>query len=124
MVTYLVPAAALAFGVAILDEAPEPGGHYYTPTTDDSCDTPPPCHSSHPPETTTVSIHADQPAALDVQLYKVADAMRVLSLSRTVIFELTRSGRLRSVKQGRTRLIPTSAIRDYVTHLKKEAEAA
>lgn len=61
---------------------------------------------------------------LDVQLYKVTDAMRILSVSRTVIFELLRSGRLRSVKQGRTRLIPASAIRDYVALLEKEAEEA
>jgi excisionase family DNA binding protein len=59
-----------------------------------------------------------------VQLYKVSDAARVLSISRTVVFELLRSGRLRSVKQGRTRLIPTAAIRDYIALLEKEAEAA
>jgi excisionase family DNA binding protein len=47
--------------------------------------------------------------------------MVMLSLSRTVIFELMRSGRLRSVKQGRTRLIPASAIHDYVALLEKEA---
>ena len=29
---------------------------------------------------------------LDVQLYKVPDAMRMLNLSRTVIFELLRTG--------------------------------
>lgn len=58
---------------------------------------------------------------LDLQLYKVTDAMRVLNLSRTVIFEQLRSGRLRSVKQGRTRLIPASAIRDYVALLEREA---
>jgi excisionase family DNA binding protein len=60
---------------------------------------------------------------LDVQLYKVPDAMRMLNLSRTVIFELLRTGRLRSVKQGRTRLIPASAIRDYIALLEREAEA-
>ena len=59
---------------------------------------------------------------LDVQLYKVPDAMRMLNLSRTVIFELLRTGRLRSVKQGRTRLIPASAIRDYIALLEREAE--
>jgi len=57
-----------------------------------------------------------------VQLYKVPDAMRMLNLSRTVIFELLRTGRLRSVKQGRTRLIPASAIRDYIALLEREAE--
>ena len=61
---------------------------------------------------------------LAVQLYKVPDAMRMLNLSRTVIFELLRSGRLRSVKQGRTRLIPASAIRDYIALLEREAEAS
>ena len=60
---------------------------------------------------------------LDVQLYKVPDAMRMLNLSRTVIFELLRTGRLRSVKQGRTRLIPASAIQDYIALLEREAEA-
>ena len=59
---------------------------------------------------------------LDVQLYKVTDAMRVLNLSRTVIFEQLRTGRLRSVKQGRTRLIPASAIQDYIALLEREAE--
>ena len=59
---------------------------------------------------------------LDVQLYKVPDAMRMLNLSRTVIFELLRTGRLRSVKQGRTRLIPSSAIQDYIALLEREAE--
>ena len=57
-------------------------------------------------------------------LYRVTDAMRVLSISRTVIFDQIRSGRLRSVKQGRTRLIPASAIRAYVELLEREAEAA
>jgi len=59
-----------------------------------------------------------------VQLYRVTDAVRVLNLSRTAVFELLRSGRLRSVKQGRTRLIPASAIRDYITLLEREAEAS
>jgi excisionase family DNA binding protein len=47
--------------------------------------------------------------------------MAVLSLSRTVIYELLRSGRLRSVHEGRTRLIPAEAIRDYVAQLVREA---
>lgn len=63
-------------------------------------------------------------APLDVQLYKVTDVMRILSMSRSVVFELLRSGRLRSVKQGRTRLVPASAIRDYIGLLEKEAEVA
>lgn len=58
----------------------------------------------------------------DVQLHRVADAMRVLSMSRTVIYEQIRSGRLRSVKQGRSRYIPESAILAYIALLEKEAE--
>jgi excisionase family DNA binding protein len=47
--------------------------------------------------------------------------MEILSLGRSVIYELLRSGRLRSVREGRTRLIPAAAIRDYVTLLEREA---
>ena len=57
-------------------------------------------------------------------LYKVADAMILLSMSRSVIYEQIRSGRLRSVRQGRSRLIPASAIADYVALLELEAMAA
>jgi excisionase family DNA binding protein len=58
------------------------------------------------------------------QLYRVRDAMTVLSLSRSIIYELIRSGRLRSVTQGRSRLIPASAIAEYVALLESEARAA
>jgi excisionase family DNA binding protein len=54
--------------------------------------------------------------------YEVRDVMRMLRLSRTVIYELIRSGRLRSVKQGRARRIPATAIRDYIALLESEAE--
>lgn len=58
------------------------------------------------------------------QLYKVSDAMVLLSMSRSVIYEQIRSGRLRSVRQGRARLIPASAIADYIALLECEARAA
>ncbi|MFF3251144.1 helix-turn-helix domain-containing protein [Actinacidiphila glaucinigra] len=54
-------------------------------------------------------------------LYRVPDAVKVLNLSRTVIYELIRTGRLRTVKEGRARLIPASAIADYVALLEREA---
>jgi excisionase family DNA binding protein len=50
--------------------------------------------------------------------------MEVLSLGRSVIYELMRSGRLRSVTEGRSRLIPASAIAEYVALLESEARAA
>ncbi len=58
----------------------------------------------------------------DLQLYRVKDAMRLLNLSRTVIYELLRTGRLRSVQQGRARLITAEAIREYIALLENEAE--
>ena len=63
---------------------------------------------------------SDQPAN-DLVLYRVKDAMRMLKLSRTVIYEQLRTGRLGSVQQGRARLIPAEAIREYIRLLKTEA---
>lgn len=62
--------------------------------------------------------HADG----DLLLYKVVDAARMLNISRTVVFELLRAGRLRSVKQGRIRLIPAAALQDYVDLLVRESQ--
>jgi excisionase family DNA binding protein len=58
----------------------------------------------------------------NLQLYRVKDAMRLLNLSRSVIYELLRAGRLRSVQQGRARLITAEAIREYIALLQDEAE--
>jgi excisionase family DNA binding protein len=55
-------------------------------------------------------------------LYRVSEAMLLLSLSRSVIYELIRSGRLRSVTEGRTRLIPAAAIAAYIDLLTTEAK--
>lgn len=54
-------------------------------------------------------------------LYKVNEAAEALRLSRTQIYELIRSGRLVTVTQGRRRLVPASAIADYVALLLAEA---
>ena len=58
------------------------------------------------------------------QLYRVSEAMTLLSLSRSVIYEQLRCGRLRSVHVGRTRLIPAAAITDYIALLERESEQA
>lgn len=47
-------------------------------------------------------------------LYSVDDAMAQLSVSRTRVYELIRSGQLVSVKVGRRRLVPAVAIASYV----------
>ena len=54
-------------------------------------------------------------------LYRPNDLPSVLNLSRTVIYDLLRTGRLRSVKEGRMRLVPASAVREYLALLESEA---
>jgi excisionase family DNA binding protein len=55
-------------------------------------------------------------------LYRVPEAMALLSMSRSVLYEQLRAGRIRSVCQGRTRLIPAVAIQEYVALLLSESE--
>ncbi|GAA2576811.1 helix-turn-helix domain-containing protein [Actinomadura fulvescens] len=69
----------------------------------------------------TVTISGAADAAPLVRLYRVSEAMELLSLSRSVIYELIRSGRLRSVCEGRSRRIPGSAIAEYIALLEREA---
>lgn len=56
---------------------------------------------------------AAQPAAKI--LYRVEDAAELMSLSRTAIFDLIRTGDLDTIKVGRRRRIPLSSIEAYVT---------
>lgn len=57
-------------------------------------------------------------------LYRIPEAMQLLSMSRSVIYEQIRSGRLRTVNQGRSRLVPKAAIVEYVNLLIRESEGA
>lgn len=57
----------------------------------------------------------------DRHLYKIPEAMLLLSMSRSVIYEQIRAGRLRTVTQGRSRLVPVKAITDYVELLLSES---
>ena len=50
-------------------------------------------------------------------LLRVDEAGHRLNLGRTVMYELIRSGRLRSVKVGKLRLIPSSALAEFVDQL-------
>lgn len=43
-----------------------------------------------------------------------AEAAELLGVCRDTVYVLMRSGRLRSVKAGRARLIPVSAIEDFL----------
>ena len=50
-------------------------------------------------------------------LLNVDEAAQALRLSRSLLYELIRSGQLRTVKAGRRRLVPVSALAEYVASL-------
>lgn len=52
-----------------------------------------------------------------MRLNSVKDIVARTRLSRSTIYEQMDSGRLRSVKVGRRRLIPESALIDYIDNL-------
>lgn len=54
-------------------------------------------------------------------LYRVEEAAEALRLGRTVVYQLIRCGALRTVKVGTRRLIPVSAVTDYVAGLEDAA---
>lgn len=50
-------------------------------------------------------------------LLRVEEAARRLSIGRTSMFALVRTGAIRSVRVGRLRRIPDDALTDYITGL-------
>jgi excisionase family DNA binding protein len=50
-------------------------------------------------------------------LYDVDEAAEALRLSRSALYELIRSGQLRTVKSGRRRLVHVEALAEYVATL-------
>ncbi|MGW2013422.1 helix-turn-helix domain-containing protein [Streptomyces sp. NPDC001927] len=61
---------------------------------------------------------------LQRRLHPVSDAAYMLGFERTTAWEEIRLGRLRTVRVGRRRLVPTEYIEEYVELLKREAQAA
>lgn len=59
---------------------------------------------------------------LQVLLVRPEDAARMLGVGRTKVYELMRSGALRSVRVGGLRRVPVAALDEFVARL--EAEAA
>jgi excisionase family DNA binding protein len=55
--------------------------------------------------------------SVPAMLYDVDEAAEALRLSRSALYELIRSGQLRSVKSGRRRLVPVAALSEYVARL-------
>jgi excisionase family DNA binding protein len=69
----------------------------------------------------TLTAH-EHGSPVDPVLILVKDMPRILSLSRSIVYELIRAGRLRTVKEGRTRLVPQSDVAEYVALLEHEAQ--
>lgn len=67
-----------------------------------------------------MSTEGTSPEISELKLYTIEEAMTMLRLGRTTIFDLLRSGRLRSVAEGRARRIPAKAIADYIALLEHE----
>lgn len=61
-------------------------------------------------------------SGLPVMLVRPEDAARVLGVGRTKVYELMRTGALRSVRLDGSRRIPVAALAEFVARL--EAEAA
>lgn len=57
-------------------------------------------------------------------LLSVEDAARALSIGRTTMFNLIKTGAIASVQIGRLRRIPTTALTDYTTRLTAQQHAA
>jgi predicted DNA-binding transcriptional regulator AlpA len=69
--------------------------------------------------TTATARHAPDPV-----LYKIPEVMAMLRMSRQVVYDQIRAGRLRIVKQGRATFVTAAAISAYVKLLEQEAEQA
>ena len=57
----------------------------------------------------------------DRRLLTVLEVAHALSLSRSLVFEEIRVGRLKSVKLGRARRVPVDYLDQYIELLKAEA---
>ena len=54
-------------------------------------------------------------------MFRISTVVKLTGLSRSVIYEQIKAGRLRTVKQGNTTLITAAALDDYVKLLEQEA---
>lgn len=61
---------------------------------------------------------------MDKLLYRPKEAAQVLGIGRDKLYDLMRSGRLDSVKDGGARFITADALRAYVAMLQTEASEA
>jgi excisionase family DNA binding protein len=73
--------------------------------------------------TTKAGRSLDVPPSVGRLLLRPEQAAEALSIGRTAVFELIRSGRLRSIKVGGRRRIPASALTEFVRQLEEEQAA-
>jgi excisionase family DNA binding protein len=64
---------------------------------------------------------AELVAQINARLHHVETVMDRLCLGRSTVFNLIASGQLRSVKVGRRRLVPESAIVEFIERLESDA---
>jgi excisionase family DNA binding protein len=57
-------------------------------------------------------------------LYRPKEAAQVLGRSKTALYQLIRSNRIRSIKDGKFRFITADALREYVRTLEHDYEEA
>jgi excisionase family DNA binding protein len=61
---------------------------------------------------------------MDKLLYRPKEAAAALGISKSVLYGLIRSNRIRSVKDGKFRFITADALREYVRTLERNYEEA
>jgi len=57
-------------------------------------------------------------------LYRPKEAAQLLGIGRDKLYDLMRSGRLHSIKDGRARFITAGALTEYIAMLEAEAHKA
>ncbi|MGI8815429.1 MAG: excisionase family DNA-binding protein [Pseudonocardia sp.] len=79
---------------------------------------PGPQHERQPMSTTTspIATQIDRPPRL---LLSVETAAELLSISRTRMFALIKTGEIHSIRVGRLRRIPADSLTEYVVHLSR-----
>jgi excisionase family DNA binding protein len=79
---------------------------------------------NNPQEATAVETEMPRPAnaiGQTQELYTAEQTGELLGVGRTTVFALLNSGALRSVRIGRLRRVPATAIREYITTLETES---
>jgi excisionase family DNA binding protein len=59
---------------------------------------------------------------MDKLLYRPREAAEVLGRSKTALYRLIRSNRIRSIKDGKFRFITADALDEYVRQLEQEQQ--